>query len=52
MCRQPFRCVWKTSISPRCVPSGAEMLESGTCMFYTPGMLGEPELELFAVLRT
>jgi type VI secretion system protein ImpJ len=31
---------------------GAEMLQSGTCMFYVPGMLGEPELELFAVLRT
>lgn len=29
-----------------------EMLQGGTCMFYVPGMLGEPELELFAVLRT
>lgn len=33
-------------------PAALEMLESGSCMFYTPGMLGEPELELFAVLRT
>jgi len=33
-------------------PVATEMLESGNCMFYVPGMLGEPELELFAVLRT
>ncbi|CAD5882936.1 putative type VI secretion protein [Escherichia coli] len=33
-------------------PLATEMLRSGTCMFYVPGMLGEPELELFAVLRT
>lgn len=33
-------------------PLAVEMLESGSCMFYVPGMLGEPELELFAVLRT
>lgn len=33
-------------------PLAIEMLESGSCMFYVPGMLGEPELELFAVLRT
>ena len=33
-------------------PLTTEMLQSGTCMFYVPGMLGEPELELFAVLRT
>lgn len=33
-------------------PLASEMLESGTCVFYVPGMLGEPELELFAVLRT
>ena len=33
-------------------PLAAEMLQSGTCMFYVPGMLGEPELELFSVLRT
>lgn len=33
-------------------PLALEMLESGSCMFYVPGMLGEPELELFAVLRT
>ncbi len=33
-------------------PAAREMLSSGSCMFYVPGMLGEPELELFAVLRT
>ena len=33
-------------------PQATEMLQGGTCMFYVPGMLGEPELELFAVLRT
>ncbi|MEJ8322505.1 type VI secretion system baseplate subunit TssK [Kosakonia sacchari] len=33
-------------------PLAVEMLQSGCCMFYVPGMLGEPELELFAVLRT
>ncbi|BDH45583.1 type VI secretion system-associated protein [Salmonella enterica subsp. enterica serovar Choleraesuis] len=33
-------------------PLALEMLQSGSCMFYVPGMLGEPELELFAVLRT
>ncbi|CAK9886304.1 MAG: hypothetical protein XXXJIFNMEKO3_02732 [Candidatus Erwinia impunctatus] len=33
-------------------PLGNEMLESGHCLFYVPGMLGDPELELFAVLRT
>ncbi|POT57530.1 type VI secretion system baseplate subunit TssK [Citrobacter amalonaticus] len=33
-------------------PAAGEMLESGNCMFYTPGTLGEPELELYAVLRT
>ncbi|PVZ78003.1 type VI secretion system baseplate subunit TssK [Serratia sp. S1B] len=33
-------------------PAAREMLASGNCMFYVPGMLGEPELELFAVLRT
>ncbi|WP_213716263.1 type VI secretion system baseplate subunit TssK [Cedecea lapagei] len=33
-------------------PLAIDMLQSGTCMFYVPGMLGEPELELFAVLRT
>ncbi|AYN27056.1 type VI secretion system baseplate subunit TssK [Buttiauxella sp. 3AFRM03] len=33
-------------------PLATEMLDSGSCMFYVPGMLGEPELELFAVLRT
>jgi type VI secretion system protein ImpJ len=43
----------KPVFQPRCLPSsGDEMLQSGTCMFYVPGMLGEPELELFAVLRT
>lgn len=33
-------------------PAAQEMLESGACMFYMPGTLGDPELELFAVLRT
>lgn len=33
-------------------PLAIEMFQSGTCMFYVPGMLAEPELELFAVLRT
>jgi type VI secretion system protein ImpJ len=33
-------------------PAAQEMLECGKCMFYTPGTLGEPELELYAVLRT
>lgn len=33
-------------------PAAREMLAAGSCMFYVPGMLGEPELELFAVLRT
>ena len=33
-------------------PLATEMLQGGTCMFYVPGMLGEPELELFAVMRT
>lgn len=33
-------------------PAARKMLESGNCMFYTPGTLGEPELELYAVLRT
>ncbi|MCW4990232.1 type VI secretion system baseplate subunit TssK [Enterobacter mori] len=33
-------------------PLASDMLASGSCLFYVPGMLGEPELELFAVLRT
>lgn len=33
-------------------PAAKAMLESGNCMFYVPGMLGEPELELFAVLKS
>lgn len=33
-------------------PAARAMLESGCCMFYVPGTLGDPELELFAVLRT
>lgn len=42
-----IRCVWKISISASTNPPLAtEMLQSGTCMFYVPGMLGEPELEL------
>lgn len=33
-------------------PAAQEMLASGHCMFYVPGTLGDPELELYAVLRT
>ncbi|MFZ4215367.1 type VI secretion system baseplate subunit TssK, partial [Pantoea endophytica] len=33
-------------------PAALAMLESGSCMFYVPGTLGDPELELFAVLRS
>lgn len=33
-------------------PSAQRMLDSGVCVFYVPGTLGELELELFAVLRT
>lgn len=33
-------------------PAAQSMLDSGHCVFYTPGTLGEPELELFVVLRT
>lgn len=33
-------------------PSAQRMLDSGICVFYVPGTLGELELELFAVLRT
>ena len=33
-------------------PGARSMLESGCCMFYVPGTLGDPVLELFAVLRS
>jgi type VI secretion system protein ImpJ len=33
-------------------PAARAMFESGSCMFYVPGTLGDPELELFAVLRS
>lgn len=33
-------------------PAARAMLESGCCMFYVPGTLGNPELELFAVLKS
>ncbi|NMP26606.1 type VI secretion system baseplate subunit TssK [Rahnella sp. SAP-1] len=33
-------------------PAARAMLESGNCMFYVPGTLGDPELELFAVLKS
>ncbi|MFZ4214509.1 type VI secretion system baseplate subunit TssK, partial [Pantoea endophytica] len=33
-------------------PAARAMLESGSCVFYVPGTLGDPELELFAVLRS
>ena len=29
-----------------------EMLDQGVCVFYVPSLLGELELELFAVLRS
>ncbi|WKZ93508.1 type VI secretion system baseplate subunit TssK [Chimaeribacter arupi] len=33
-------------------PAAQGMQAAGSCVFYVPGTLGEPELELFAVLRT
>lgn len=33
-------------------PAAQTMLAEGHCVFYVPGGLGEPELELFAVLRS
>ncbi|MDN8559100.1 type VI secretion system baseplate subunit TssK [Citrobacter werkmanii] len=33
-------------------PEALAMLVDGHCVFYVPGLLGEPELELFAVLRS
>ena len=33
-------------------PAARAMLDSGSCMFYVPGTLGDPELELFAVLKS
>lgn len=33
-------------------PAATDMLTEGHCVFYIPGGMGEPELELFAVLRT
>lgn len=33
-------------------PSAQAMLDSGTCMFYVPELLGELQLELYAVLRS
>ncbi|MBB3303961.1 MULTISPECIES: type VI secretion system baseplate subunit TssK [unclassified Enterobacter] len=33
-------------------PAARAMLESGSCMFYVPGTLGDPELELFTVLKS
>ncbi len=33
-------------------PSARAMQAAGSCVFYVPGTLGEPELELYAVLRT
>lgn len=32
-------------------PAARAMLESGACMFYVPELLGDLQLELFAVLR-
>lgn len=33
-------------------PAAREMLDQGVCVFYVPSLLGELELELFAVLRS
>ena len=33
-------------------PAAQAMLAEGHCVFYVPGGLGEPELELYAVLRS
>ncbi len=33
-------------------PVARDMLEQGVCVFYVPALLGEVELELFAVLRS
>ncbi|MCT8354690.1 type VI secretion system baseplate subunit TssK, partial [Photorhabdus kayaii] len=33
-------------------PSAKAMLAAGTCAFYVPDILGDIQLELFAVLRT
>ncbi|WP_391529627.1 type VI secretion system baseplate subunit TssK [Photorhabdus akhurstii] len=33
-------------------PAGKAMLAAGSCAFYVPGVLGDIQLELFAVLRT
>jgi type VI secretion system protein ImpJ len=33
-------------------PAAQAMLAEGHCVFYVPGRLGEPELELYAVLRS
>ena len=33
-------------------PAARAMLESGNCMFYVPGTLGDAQLELFAVLKS
>ncbi|MDU3304165.1 MAG: type VI secretion system baseplate subunit TssK, partial [Enterobacter ludwigii] len=33
-------------------PMARDMLEQGVCLFYVPAVLGNVELELFAVLRS
>jgi len=33
-------------------PAADEMQQQGVCIFYVPSLLGNLELELFAVLRT
>ena len=33
-------------------PAARAMLLEGSCVFYVPGLLGAPELELYAVLRS
>lgn len=33
-------------------PAAQAMLAEGSCVFYVPGLLGDPELDLYAVLRS
>ncbi|ECU9385940.1 type VI secretion system baseplate subunit TssK [Salmonella enterica subsp. enterica serovar Newport] len=33
-------------------PAAQSMLAEGSCVFYVPGLMGNPELELYAVLRS
>jgi type VI secretion system protein ImpJ len=52
-CLRHCRCAWKISTSCWIWRARAhDMLEQGVCLFYVPSLLGELELELFAVLRS